>query len=57
MQLVTIFMNECHSLRGEDALIVTTGARGGGPVTGHKGIMPHDDVLIHLLRYFTDSFL
>ena len=48
MQLVTIFMNECHSLRGRDALIVTTGA-----VTGHWGIMPHcDDTLIYLLRYF-----
>ena len=32
MQLVTIFMNECHSLRGRDALIVITGA-----VTGHWG--------------------
>ena len=44
----------CHSLRAEDALIVITGVRWGGDVTGHWGIMPHDD-LIYLLRYFTQG--
>ena len=31
--------------------------RDEGAVTGHWGIMPHDDVLIHLLRYFTGFIL